>query len=280
MKHLKTTAIVLLTVICLGTAAFFIWKIADQAMEYKRGDDVYERMIEQAEDKGDPGESPDSSGPVGSERPADPVKSEQSDETSGDLPSEGEDSMPDINFDSLGEISGNIRAWLYLPDTVINYPVAQAENNSYYLYHLADGSRNANGCLFIDCKNRDDFSDPNTIIYGHHMNSGKMFASLVKYADQSYFEEHPVFFLATEQGKYRLEIFSAYTTTYDSPAYTLKFATEKEHADWLQEIREKSAIHKPVAVTENDRIVTLSTCAYSFHNARFVVHAKLVPIDE
>jgi sortase B len=275
MKHLKTTAIVLLAVICLGTAAFFIWKIADQAMEYKRGDEVYERMIEQAEDKGDSEESPDFSGPAGS---AVPVKPEQSNGTAGDLPSEGEDSMPDVDFDSLGEISGNIRAWLYLPDTVINYPVAQAENNSYYLYHLADGSRNANGCLFIDCKNRDDFSDPNTIIYGHHMNSGKMFASLVKYADQSYYEEHPVFYLATEQGKYRLEIFSAYTTTYDSPAYTLKFATKKEHSDWLQEIQEKSAIHAPVAVTENDRIVTLSTCAYSFHNARFVVHGKMTRI--
>lgn len=183
--------------------------------------------------------------------------------------------MPDVDFDSLGEISGNIRAWLYLPDTVINYPVAQAENNSYYLYHLADGSRNANGCLFIDCKNRSDFSDPNTIIYGHHMNSGKMFASLVKYADQSYYEEHPVFYLATEQGKYRLEIFSAYTTTYDSPAYTLKFATKEEHTDWLQEIKKKSVIHTPVTVAENDRIVTLSTCAYSFHNARFVVHGKM-----
>ena len=278
MKHLKTMAIVLLAVICLGTAALFIWKIADQAMEYKRGDDAYERMTEQAEGKGDPGESPDFSSPAGSERPADAVKSEQPRETAEDLPSEGENSMPDVDFDSLGEISGNIRAWLYLPDTVINYPVAQAEDNSYYLYHLADGSRNANGCLFIDCKNRDDFSDPNTIIYGHHMNSGKMFASLVKYADQSFYEEHPVFFLAMEQEKYRLEIFSAYTTTYDSPAYTLKFATKEEHTDWLQEIKKKSVIHTPVTVAENDRIVTLSTCAYSFHNARFVVHGKMTRI--
>lgn len=278
MKHLKTMAIVLLAVICLGTAALFIWKIADQAMEYKRGDDAYERMIEQAEGKGDPGESPDFSGQAGSAGSAVPVKPEQSNGNSEDLPSEGENSMPDVDFDSLGGISGNIRAWLYLPDTVINYPVAQAEDNSYYLYHLADGSRNANGCLFIDCKNRDDFSDPNTIIYGHHMNSGKMFASLVKYADQSFYEEHPVFFLAMEQEKYRLEIFSAYTTTYDSPAYTLKFATEKEHADWLWEIQETSAIHTPVAVTENDKIVTLSTCAYSFHNARFVVHGKMTRI--
>ena len=269
---------VLLTVLCLGTAAFFIWRIADQAMEYKRGDDAYDRMIEQAKGRGNPGESPDFSGPAGSDGSAVPVKPEQANGTSEDLPSDGEGSIPDINFDALGEISGNIRAWIYLPDTVINYPVAQAENNSYYLYHRADGSRNANGCLFIDCKNRDDFSEQNTIIYGHHMNSGKMFASLVKYADQSYYEEHPVFYLATEQGKYRLEIFSAYTTTYDSPAYTLKFATKKEHADWLRDIQEKSAIHTPVTVTENDKIVTLSTCAYSFHNARFVVHGKIIRI--
>lgn len=263
MKHLETMAIVLLAVICLGTAAFFGYKIIMQQLEYKEGDETYERLIELAED-GDPDESPDS--------PESSKEQELSDTQNT------EENVPEIDFDALGEIGGNMKAWLYQPDTVINYPVAQGEDNSYYLYHLADGTYNQNGCLFMDHKNNPDFTDDNTVIYGHHMRSGSMFASLVKYADQAYYEVHPVFYLVTRRGRYRLEIFSAYTTTRDSDAYILKFATKEEKDEWLVKVGEESDIRTGKQVSENDHIVTLSTCDYSFHDARYVVHAKLVPI--
>jgi len=269
MKRLKTIATVLLAVICLGTAAFFGYKIIHQQLEYKEGDDAYERLIDLAEE-GDPDKDPDSPESTCDE-------SDTGSEVSGG-DGESAENVPEIDFDALGEISGNMKAWLYLPDTVINYPVAQGEDNSYYLYHLADGTYNQNGCLFMDHKNSSDFTDDNTVIYGHHMRSESMFASLVKYRDQAYYEEHPNFYLVTRTAKYRLEIFSAYTTTRDSDAYTLKFATEKEKAAWLDKILEKSDISTDTDVRVKDRIVTLSTCAYSFHDARYVAHGKLVPI--
>lgn len=107
----------------------------------------------------------------------------------GDMP-EGAPRILDIDFAALKEASPDLVGWLYCPDTVVSYPVVQGQDNSYYLSHLADGSENRNGCLFMDCGNRSGLSDENTLIYGHHMASGKMFACLVSYAEQEYYEAH------------------------------------------------------------------------------------------
>jgi len=77
-------------------------------------------------------------------------------------------------------------AWLYAPGSGINYVVAQAEDNDYYLHRLLNGTEAKAGTLFMDYQNHSDFSDWNTMIYGHHMKNGTMFASLVKYQDQEF----------------------------------------------------------------------------------------------
>ena len=82
--------------------------------------------------------------------------------------------------------------WIYSSDTTINYPVVQGSDNAYYLKHLADGTENRNGCPFLDVQNRPDFTDDNSIIYGHHMQNGTMFADISWYEDQNYYNEHPV----------------------------------------------------------------------------------------
>jgi sortase B len=162
---------------------------------------------------------------------------------------------------------------------VINYPICYGTDNQYYLTHLADRTNNRNGSLFIDCNNSGDFSDDNTIIYGHHMSSGKMFARLVRYADQSYYQAHPVMYLTVGETRYRLELFAGYTTTADSDAYSLNFGSEEEKDLWLQEVSARSDfIPNQLTLCSEDRIVTLSTCAYSFPNARYVVHGKLTEL--
>ena len=89
-------------------------------------------------------------------------------------------SLPTVDFESLLAQGPDVKAWLELPGTVIQYPVAQGEDNSYYLKHLYDGTANKVGCLFIDYENAEDFSDNNTIIYGHNMRDGSMFSTLVE----------------------------------------------------------------------------------------------------
>jgi sortase B len=110
------------------------------------------------------------------------------------------------------------------------------------------------------------------------MASGKMFASLIQYASQDYFEAHPVMYLTVDGQAYRLELFAGYTTTADSTAYTLSFGSKHEFAQWLREVSSKSDFTTNMSLTTEDHIVTLSTCAYSFQDARYVVHGRLVAL--
>ena len=87
----------------------------------------------------------------------------------------------EVDFDQLRQQNEDVTAWLYLPDSVINYPVLQHGDNDYYLTRQIDGSYNKNGSIFMDYRNASDFSDRNTIIYGHHMRTGNMFGKLVNF---------------------------------------------------------------------------------------------------
>ena len=103
-------------------------------------------------------------------------------------------------------------AWIYSPDTKINYGVVEAEDNDFYLHRAMDGSYSISGSLFVDCNNKRDFSDENTVIYGHHMNDGTKFASIMGYRENGYYAQHPVLYLSTPDMNYRVEVFSAYLT--------------------------------------------------------------------
>ena len=251
----------------LGTAAYFGWQAYMTQQEYEEGDAAYEDLADLVKADEEPGESPASSDP-------------EAGAAEEDKDAENVDAVPEVDLSAAQAVNSDIVAWLYCPDTVIDYPVCQGEDNSYYLMHLADGTYNRNGCLFIDCGNAGDFSDDNTVIYGHHMASGKMFASLIKYADQSYYDAHPVMYLTVEDQQYEVELFAGYVTTMDSSAYTLNCGTRHEFAEWLREVSGKSDFtpHQMTLGTE-DRIVTFSTCAYNFQNARYVVHGRLVEMQ-
>ena len=185
-----------------------------------------------------------------------------------------------MDFDALKNISKNAVAWLYSPDTVINYPVAKTDNNSYYLTHLIDGTSNANGCFFVDYRNSDGFTDDNTIIYGHRMKNGAMLSSITKYNKQEYYDQHPVMYLLTPEGKYELQIFSAYITESTSAAYKRNFDTDAQFTEWLNNAVKRSYVKTDVKVGPQDRIVTLSTCVKSEDSRRFIALGKLVKIED
>ena len=165
----------------------------------------------------------------------------------------------------------NIVGWLYSEGTPINYPVVQGTDNSYYLTHLYDGTYNANGCLFLDCRVNRDFSSLHSIIYGHYMRSGAMFASLAGYKDQSYYEEHPTLMLMATDENYTVALFAGYVASVDDPAWEVVFSDASAFEAWLIQAQERSTFDSSVKPTSNDRILTLSTCSYEFNNARYVV---------
>ena len=183
--------------------------------------------------------------------------------------------MAQIDHEMLREMNGDYLLWIYAPGTQIDYPVVQDEGNDYYLSHLFNGDRNAAGTLFADYRNLPDFQDPNTIIYGHHMRNDSMFGTLTDYEDQEYFEANPYLLVYNEKEIALLEVFAGYTTDSSDHCYNLAISGEESMNYFIRKAEEKSDFNTGVAVTHEDRIVTLSTCAYAFENARYVLLTRM-----
>ena len=216
-----------------------------------------------------------------------PEQAGEPDETGAEEESGGEDSsavLPVVDFEALRETGPDIIGWLNLPDTAINYPVTQADNNEYYLHHLYDDTYNKTGCLFADYENQEDFSDRNTIIYGHNMRDGSMFAALNEYDEQSYFDGHPQMYLVTPGGGYIVEIFTAFVAKpsesgSDTSPWRLSFKDDGAYTTWLSEMAGRSVIETDVTVTSSDKVLTLSTCTPG-GASRFIVMGKLAAVND
>ena len=216
-----------------------------------------------------------------------PEQTEAPEEDNTETEPAGEDPsvvLPAVDFEALRETGPDIIGWLTLPDTAINYPVTQADDNEYYLHHLYDGTYNKTGCLFADYENQEDFSDRNTIIYGHNMRDGSMFATLNEYDEQSYFDGHPQMYLVTPGGGYVVEIFTAFVAkpsesgSGTSP-WRLSFKDDGAYTTWLSEMADRSVIETDVTVTSSDKVLTLSTCTPG-GASRFIVMGKLAAVND
>nr|WP_297864099.1 class B sortase [uncultured Acetatifactor sp.] len=189
------------------------------------------------------------------------------------------ESCPVIDFESLRERNSDIVGWIYGEDTEINYPVVQAEDNVYYLTHLFNRQKNASGCIFLDSGNQLDFSDSHSIIYGHHMKNGAMFAGLSEYKSQTYYEAHPRMLLMTPESNYTVEFFAGYVADVEDDAWEIGFVSEEAFSDWIAQSIAKSCISADIVPSPADRILTLSTCSYEFDDARFVLLGILKPVS-
>lgn len=184
-----------------------------------------------------------------------------------------------IDFDSLLEANEDVKGWIYCDDTNINYPVLHGETNNTYLRHTYDGNYNIAGSIFIETDNDPDFKDYNTIVYGHHMNDGSMFAGLDQWADQEYYEKHPVMWILTPEQDYMLVLVAGQHTSAYSDMYTLFHEPDEEFQEYIREAIANSDFKTDVIAPLDKRYVMISTCAYIFDNARYVIHGLLVPAD-
>ena len=186
---------------------------------------------------------------------------------------------PSVDFAALKETCPDVVAWIFCGGTPVNYPVVQSSDNVYYLYRLLDGRQNKNGTLFMDCRNSSDFSDWNSVIYGHNMKNNSMFGIVPEYMDQEFYEKHPVWYLLTEEQDYRIELVGGYVTPADSDIYALP-ATQEKKSELLKRAARKSSFESDTKVNEDDRMITLSTCVYDYENARYVLVGVLRPYDD
>lgn len=178
---------------------------------------------------------------------------------------------PQVDLASLRTMNNDLVGWIYGPGTKINYPVVQGEDNSFYLTHMFDGKENKCGSIFMDSLNNTDFSNANSILHGHHMKNGSMFASLAQYENQEYYDSHPVLWLVTQEKSYLVEIFTGFVTDVDSDVWQIEFATQEEYKSWLGRMKEASMFGCDVVPGAEDRILTLATCSYKYDDARFIV---------
>lgn len=252
---------------CLFTwlLMFSLWRLWGIFTAYREGKDHYNTLKQYVSISEDlpSGEETISSAPVSSDYPA----------TNNTIADEIVDvsAWPKVDFSKLVKINSDIVGWIYIEGTKINYPVVQAENNRYYLSRLFDGSYNASGCIFLDCRSASDFTDRHSIIYGHHMKDNSMFAGLMQYKKQAFYDEHPIALLITPEAYYKIRFFSGYVSDTWSDAWNLNF-DESGFVSWLNDLQRKSCFKASAIPTKTDRIITLSTCTYEYDTAKFVLH--------
>lgn len=177
---------------------------------------------------------------------------------------------------SLAQINPDIYGWISIAGTSINYPIVQGEDNDYYLDHAYTGDYLPIGSIFADYRNNETITkNYNTIFYGHNITSGSMFHDVTKFFEDEYFENTYVY-IYTMDGIFVYEPFSVYETRYDYNYFKTGFTSTDDFVEFAEEVKANSAKEKDMEFTENDRIITLSTCTNGAYYARYALHAKLV----
>ena len=244
---LTIALIVAIAVFCY--AAFNLYHIYT---EYKKGTDEYNQIEEMAVTERD-ADSGEVAGPNAQLKP--PIE---------------------VDFDKLKSVNEDVVGWIYvdaLPD--ISYPIVKGKDNQTYLHQTYEKNYNFAGTIFVDYENSGDFSDCNTLVYGHNMKNGSMFGE-----DDKLYKQDKYFWILTPERNYRYEIISAYTTGVNSDTYTLFKGPGEEFEKYLETIKGYSEIQTDdTDLTIKDKIVTLSTCTGN-ESTRFVVQGKRVDAED
>lgn len=193
---------------------------------------------------------------------------------------EGPEYVSPIDFEELQKLNADIYAWIEIPGTAINYPVVQSpDDDGYYLNHTIEGQEGYPGAIYTECQNAKDFSDYNTVIYGHNMKDGSMFMGLHAYEDPQYLQEYNKVVIYTPEHQYTYQIFAAVIYSDSHILNSYDFENEEERQLYLDSIYAsrsmQSSIDDSVEVDTQSKLLTLSTCIGGQPNQRFLVEAVL-----
>lgn len=186
-----------------------------------------------------------------------------------------------VDFDALSKENADVVAWLRFdqPD-VINYPVVQTNNNDTYLDTSFQKNSSIYGTIFMEQSNDAQFTDDNTILYGHNMKSGAMFGSLKKYNEESYYKENPYFYIYTPDGKAsKYQICAARRVNAVGDAYYITFGDEETRQTYLDTMHKESFYDTGAEINEDSKLVTLSTCTND-DSERLIIQGVLVEQKE
>ena len=174
-----------------------------------------------------------------------------------------------VNLGELQKENADVVAWIRFDHMDLSYPIMYSGDNETYLHADLNREYSKAGTLFVDQKNQPDFSDGNTIVYGHNMKNGSMFGKLKKYKKDGFYEENQYFTIYTKDAAMRYHIFAYYDTDETDSYYFTSYEGEEALGNLFSEFQRKSYYDTGVEVTPEDKTVTLSTC--SAEGMRFLV---------
>ena len=212
-------------------------------------------------------------------RPREPGRSGAENAQMPSQDSDDDDSIPwvpYVDFDALNMDFPGIVGWIILDGTFIDYPVMQYTDNDFFLTHLPDRTQHRSGSIFLDYRNKPDFSDKSILIYGHETRAGDMFGVLKEYRDQEFFEANSVMYLHTPEKDYMLVLFAGHVAHSVRDHPPLDFADGDEFLEYIAHLKSISVFKSSVEVSADDTIISLVTCTYDFSNARLILAGKLV----
>lgn len=263
------TIAMLLMISGLGVVCWYLYNIYTSGTEYDElrsqvTGTIDEQTTEQTTEQATYGDTPDT--------PLDNI-----------APPEVHDAINgEINFTKLWEVNTDLYAWIRIPNTMIDYPIAQYQgaDNTYYLNHNMYKESAFAGCIYTEKINSKGFDDPNTVLYGHNMQNGSMFRALHNFRDQAFFNENQFIYVYLPDKTLTYQIFSAYEYDDRHILYSFDFTNKEvfqEYLDYAQNPVSAMMYNKrDLNVTADDKIITLSTCLGTIETSRYLVQGVLI----
>lgn len=177
-----------------------------------------------------------------------------------------------IDFKTLKSINKDIIGWVYIPNTAIDYAILKGSSNDQYLHHNYYNKYSFAGSIFIDHINKRDFTDDNTILYGHNMRNGSMFAGLKQFTTQSYMDKHPYVYIYLPNGN--INVYSIFSTNI-YPATSKMYSKGNNYQTYVKKILSTSLAKRDVDQKNQAPLVMLSTCSAANSVRRNVVYGRL-----
>ena len=257
---------VVLNILLAALVAAGLFALLRQRQNWREGEEARDRAVQTV--RFAPPEPSAPSAPAQKNSPPEPVPA-----TGSKDPVAKE--LMELDLGALTAENGDVAGWIYLPGTDISYPLLQGADNDYYLKHTWEKKWNAGGSIFLDSRAARGLTDFHTVIYGHRMNNGNMFAPLKEYADPDFCREHPYIYIADGALVRRYEIFAVWEPSVDSLVYTSECASAEDRQALIDLCVGGSEVDTGVRPGPEDHLLTLSTCTGRGHATRWVVQGRL-----
>ena len=187
-----------------------------------------------------------------------------------------DDGADNPTLKDLKKLNPDVKAWIQVPKTNIDYPVVQGQDDMEYINKNVYGEFELSGAIFLSCLNKDDFSDPYNLVYGHNMKNGGMFADVADFTNKEYFETHQKGKLYLTDATREIRFFACMkVTAADAKIYHPDGYRKENLKDLLDYIQANAVQYRDVNVADENSLIALSTCSEAETNGRVVLIGKL-----